>query len=64
MDHLGLNMLILNGYVGSPEANQAAESSIRGDRLQPVVVEIEEHHFRLGRLQDKILRRHEVCGTV
>mmetsp|Transcript_63136 Transcript_63136/g.136700 ORF Transcript_63136/g.136700 Transcript_63136/m.136700 type:complete len:725 (-) Transcript_63136:4486-6660(-) len=36
------------------DQDHAAEGRVRGDRLQPVVVEVEEHHLRLRGLQDQI----------
>lgn len=34
---------------------QKTEGGVGRNRLQPVIVEVKEHHFRLGSLQDKIL---------
>ena len=53
----------LNGPV-EIAAIRATEGGVGGDGFQPVVVEVEEHHFRLGRLQDQILSffRHIETG--
>mmetsp|Transcript_39335 Transcript_39335/g.83813 ORF Transcript_39335/g.83813 Transcript_39335/m.83813 type:complete len:1257 (-) Transcript_39335:3240-7010(-) len=39
---------------GSQDQDHSAECSVRGDGLEPVVVQVEENHLRLSSLQDKI----------
>ena len=46
------------------DENEAREGGVGGDGLQPVVVDVEQHHLRLARLQDQVPKLlHLQCCT-
>ena len=55
------------------DQDEPAERGVRADRLEPVVVDVEQHHLGLSRLQDQVaelfnlhasLKRHLKLGTL
>jgi len=39
---------------GTQDQNEPTERRVRRDRLQPIIVQVEQHHLRLGRLQYQV----------
>jgi len=41
---------------GAQYQNEPTERSVRRDRFQPIIVQVEQHHLRLGCLQYEIAK--------
>ena len=49
---------------GSQDQDEPGEGSVGGDGLEPVIIDVEQHHLRLCSLQDQVTKLLNLQGCL